>query len=64
MKRPYHYSGPVMRFDQCIQTNWEGYTLADSEKKARSNLVYNYKRVNGLLPSAKITLPGPIRIVQ
>lgn len=64
MKKSYHYNGPVMSFDKCIQTKWEGYTLAESEKKARSNLAYHFKRANGLLPTAKITLPGHIRVVQ
>lgn len=64
MKRPYHYNGPVISFDRCIQTSWEGYTMAESEKKAKSNLIYNYKRINGLMPNAKITLPGHIQVVQ
>lgn len=40
----YSYKGPVMEFEQCVSNNWEGTTYASSEKKARSNLAYQYKR--------------------
>lgn len=64
MKKPYCYDGPVMSFDKCIHTNWIGYTLAETENKAKSNLAYRYKQIYGLAPTAKITLPGTIRLVQ
>ena len=38
----YSYKGPVMEFEQCVSNNWEGTTYATSEKKARSNLAYQY----------------------
>ena len=56
----YRYEGPVMSFDTCVQSKWIATTSAMSEKKAKSNLTYRYKREHGLLPSASIRLPGKI----
>lgn len=56
----YEYNGPVMQFDICVSNNWKGVTRAVSEAKARSNLMYQYKKQNGLMPNAKIGLPGMI----
>lgn len=60
----YTYKGPVMKHDICVANNWEASTYASSEKKARSNLTYQYKKKNNLIPSVKITLPGEIIMVQ
>lgn len=57
----YEYSGSVLMFDRIVANNWTASTKATSEKKARSNLAYQYKRDNGLAPHAKITLPGKIK---
>lgn len=40
----YDYEGPVMEFDRCISNNWKGTTFAPTEKKAKSNLAYQYKK--------------------
>ena len=56
----YRYNGPVMRFDSCVQCRWTATTVAATEAKAKSNLAYRYKKENGLLPNAKITLPGKL----
>ena len=56
----YQYEGPVMSFETCVRSKWIATTSAISEKKAKSNLTYRYKRENGLLPSASIRLPGKI----
>lgn len=56
----YQYEGPVMNFETCVRTKWVATTSATSEKKAKSNLTYRYKREHGLLPSASIRLPGKI----
>ena len=40
----YIYSGPVAEFDKIIDNNWYGETMADSEKKARNNLAYQFKK--------------------
>ena len=60
----YAYDGPVMEFGRCITTRWRSHTYATSEKKARSNLVYQFKKNNNRMPSAKITLPGEIVIIR
>lgn len=56
----YLYEGPVMEFDRCIASKWKGQTRATSEKKARSNLAYQYKKNNNRVANTKITLPGKI----
>ncbi len=56
----YYYKGPVKEFDRCINNNWEGETVAVSEDKARSNLIYQYKRSHNRSARSKITLPGKI----
>jgi hypothetical protein len=59
----YLYDGPVMEFGTCISNRWQGTTYAVSERKARSNLVYQFKKKNNRVPGAKITLPGEVIIV-
>ena len=59
----YLYDGPVMEFEKCIATKWKAYTFAVSEGKAKSNLVYQFKKHNGRLPTSKITLPGKLIVV-
>ena len=56
----YIYDGSVMEFDICISPRWNAATYAPSEKKARSNLTYQFKKNNNRAPWAKITLPGQI----
>lgn len=56
----YSYNGPVMEFDTCISNNWTGTTRAVSEKKARSNLTYQFKKQNNRIASTRISLPGKI----
>ena len=55
--------GPVMEFDRCVANKWKGVTFAVSMKKARSNLIYQFKKETGRTPTTKITLPGKIRVV-
>lgn len=56
----YSYSGPVTMFDRCIASLWNGETYASSEKKAKSNLIFQYKKQNGLVPATKVCLPGKV----
>lgn len=58
----YDYSGPVMEFGKRIADEWRSSTYAVSEKKAISNLTYQYKKDNNRLPNANITLPGTLNI--
>lgn len=58
----YLYEGPVMEFETCIVNGWKASTYAVSERKARSNLMYQFKKRNNKLPGTKILLPGKIEI--
>lgn len=58
----YQYNGPVMRFDQCVDYKWKATTIAKSEAKAKSNLIYRYKKENGLALNAKVSLPGKLKL--
>lgn len=60
----YLYKGPVMEFNTLLTDHWEGKTVAPSEKKARSNLTYQFKRGNNRIAGTRITLPGKIRMID
>ena len=60
----YFYDGPVMEFDRIIANHWTASTRAETEKKARSNLAYQYKKKHGRVPNSKITVPGKLTIVE
>ena len=56
----YSYTGPGTLFDRCVANCWKGETYASSEKKAKSNLIIQYKKQNGLIPASKVNLPGKL----
>ena len=56
----YQYEGPVMQFENCVNQKWKASTYASTPSKAKSNLAYRYKRENGLMANARITLPGKL----
>lgn len=58
----YHYDGPVYEFEKIVANRWTGSTRAESEKKARSNLAYQFKMQYGRAPRSKITVPGKLTI--
>lgn len=60
----YMYKGPVEQFDRVLENDWEAYTYAVSESKARSNIAYQYKRQTSREPWSKITLPGVITYIS
>ena len=60
----YVYDGPVMIFDTCVADHWKAETMADSEKKARSNLAYQFKKKNNRVTGTKVTLPGKLKVVS
>jgi hypothetical protein len=59
----YIYRGPVMEFERVIDKRWCGTTEAISEKKARSNLAYQFKQEHNKTPNSKIMLPGKMVVV-
>lgn len=60
----YLYDGPVMEFDRCIVHRWVASTYAPTEKKARSNLTYRYKKQSNRVAGTRISLPGKLVEVQ
>lgn len=60
----YSYDGPVEEFGKCITNRWQGVTYAISERKARSNLAYQYKRQFKKVTNTKVNLPGKLTITQ
>ena len=60
----YTYKGTVKEFERIVDHRWEASTLAVSEKKARCNLVHQYKEKTKRAPCSKITLPGKIVMVE
>ena len=64
MKNKYFYSGPVTSFGRVLMDRWDAATYAVSLAKAKSNLTYQYKIKNNLLPGSKIELPGKIELVE
>ena len=53
----YTYNGPVINNSgQVITTRWTGETYANTDKKAKSNLGYQFKKEHGLMQTAKIKL--------
>lgn len=53
----YTYEGPVMNnFNQLITNKWSGETYANTDRKAVSNLSYQFKKEHGLLQTAKVKL--------
>lgn len=58
------YDGPVKEFDRIVNEHWRGSTVAPTEKKARSNLTYQYKRETKRSPMSKITLTGKLIMIE
>lgn len=56
----YEYNGPVLEFGKVVDRKWASSTVAQSVAKARTNLVYQYKKSHGKTVDAKISLPGKI----
>lgn len=56
----YIYNGPVTGFNRCFCEHWKAETTAMSEAKARSNLTYQFKKQNHLIPGTRVTLPGKL----
>lgn len=60
----YSYEGPVKSFDDVIHRCWSASTYAVSEKRARTNLAYRYRKEHGMSAETRITLPGKITKVE
>lgn len=60
----YIYKGPVLMFGRVIADSWEAETMATSERKAKSNITYQFKKDNHILAGTKISLPGKVVLVE
>lgn len=60
----YIYDGPVLEFDRIVDNKWHGETSANSEKKARSNLAFQFKIETGRTKNCKIALPAKLKIKE
>lgn len=60
----YFYDGPVLEFDRIVANHWIATTRAVSEKKARNNLSYQFKKQYGREARSKITVPGELKIIE
>lgn len=60
----YFYDGPVLEFERIIANHWSGSTRAETEKKARSNLAFQFKKQYGREPRSMITIPGKLTIIE
>ena len=49
-----------MIFDTCVAGQWSGETIAISEAKAKSNLIYQYKKKHNLSAGSRVSLPGKL----
>ena len=57
----YSYSGPVVEYDKCIASKWNGTTHAPTEEKALANLKYQFNKQRGRRGTiGAIALPGKI----
>ena len=56
IRKRYTYDGPVLAFDKIVANHWHGETYAVTEAKARSNLIYQFKKQYGYAPNARIDL--------
>jgi len=57
----YVFTGPVTLFGRVVSNKWYGETMAISEKKATSNLKYQFKKEANLVAGSKIDLIGAIK---
>lgn len=60
--KTYVYDGPVLEFDKIVANHWKASTRAETEKRARCNLAYQFKMETGRVARSKITVPGKLTI--
>lgn len=61
-ERTYIYRGAVLDgFGNLLDTTWFGQTIANSQRKARSNLAYRYKKERGMPMHVRIDFPEKIK---
>lgn len=63
-RNKYVYDGPVKEFDLVVQDNWHGETWAESVKKAKNNLAYQWRMAHNRVAGSRVTLPGTLKKVS
>lgn len=61
MRKLYRYEGQVKSFNNILIDKWIGETMAETPRKAKSNLIYRVKKELGLVSTSKVSLPGKIK---
>ena len=62
MGHKYSYNGPVMVHEKYVG-QFQAETWAGSDQRAKSNIAYQAKIAMNIAPSAKIDLPGELKIL-
>lgn len=62
MKHLYSYEGPVMEYGECVNRKWRSETVAESERKAYSNLCHKFRMQTNRPINRPLTLPGKLKI--
>lgn len=63
-KHLYIYQGSVTQFGKVICPYWEGTTSAVSPHRAHANLLYQYKVLNNLRPTARVSFTNKVRCID
>lgn len=64
MKARYMYHGPAVGFGRLLMSAFDAETVASSDAEARKNFEYQFKKKANLSPTAKVTLPGKIVMLE
>lgn len=61
----YHFKGAVMRYQTCLMSNFETWTIAVSKDQAKSRILFQAKKKLNLLPGAGgIRLEGKLEEIE
>lgn len=60
--KTYEYDGPVVEDSTYHLRHWKASTVAPTESKARSNLIYRFKKEHNVFMGARISLPGKFTV--
>lgn len=59
-KKYYMFEGGVYHYDRLLTAKWATGTYAVSEKQARNNILYQYKKKFKLMQNVQLKLDGKI----
>lgn len=63
-KKLYTYNDGVAMFGRIVEPNFSAETYAVSPERARSNILYQFKKANGYTTSANLTLTGKVSVAH